>query len=268
MASFIEAHEPAIRLGAFLGVLLTMALLEVRFPRRRERTLERRRRWPPIVALSALDTLLLRLVFPAAAAGAALHAQSRGWGWLNQVEYGAWIEGVIAFVLMDLVVWGTHVLMHAVPALWRVHRVHHADLDFDTLTGIRFHPIEILLSMAIKFAAIFALGPPVVAIIVFEVVLNGAALFNHADVRLPPRLDRVLRLLLVTPDMHRVHHSTDREEHNRNFGFCLPWWDRLFRLYRAQPKAGHAAMPIGLDNHRDPKRVVAFLGLLRMPFGR
>ena len=169
-------------------------------------------------------------------------------------------------VVLDFVVWLTHVLMHEVPLLWRVHRVHHADLDYDTITGARFHPIEILLSMAPKIGVVMALGAPVAAVIAFEVLLNASALFNHGNVKLPVGFDKLLRLLVVTPDMHRVHHSTDEREHNRNFGFCLPWWDHLFGTYLDQPAGGHQGMVIGLRTHRDPRLVVRLLGMLRFPF--
>ena len=235
---------------------------------RRARVVPRKKRWPAIFGLTVVDTVLLRLVFPAAAAGAALEAEHRGWGLLQHIELPAWVAGALAFVVLDFVVWLTHVLMHAVPVLWRVHRVHHTDLDLDALSGLRFHPIEILLSMGVKFGAIFALGAPVVAVIVFEVVLNAAALFNHSNASLPGKWERLVRLVLVTPDMHRVHHSVNRDEHNRNFGFFLPLWDRVFRLYQAQPREGHVSMSIGLTGHRDPSWVVALPGLLLLPFRR
>jgi sterol desaturase/sphingolipid hydroxylase (fatty acid hydroxylase superfamily) len=213
-----------------------------------------------------LNTLVLRILFPAAAVGMALFTSAQGWGLLNVIDIPGWLAVLIAVVVLDFVVWVQHVLFHAVPALWRLHRVHHADLDYDLTTGARFHPIEIVLSMLIKFAAIAALGPPVVAVIIFEVILNGMAMFNHANVRLPLGVDRVLRWFVVTPDMHRVHHSIEDDETNSNFGFNLSWWDRLLGTYRDQPRAGHEGMTIGIRDHRDPRRVDRLDGMLALPF--
>jgi sterol desaturase/sphingolipid hydroxylase (fatty acid hydroxylase superfamily) len=244
--------EPAIRLAAFGGVFLLMALWELRAPRR-ALAVGRRRRWPGNLGVVALDTLLLRALFPAAAVGTALVGEARGWGVLAGLP--GWLAAPVAFVALDLAVYLQHVLFHAVPALWRLHRMHHADLDFDFTTGNRFHPIEILLSMGWKLAIVAALGAPAAAVLVFEVVLNATSMFNHGNVRLPERVDRALRWLLVTPDMHRVHHSILREETNSNFGFNLPWWDRLLGTYRAQPAAGHAGMTIGIEDFRDPREL-------------
>ena len=200
----------------------------------------------------AIDTLLVRLVFPLTAVGLALLAEARGFGLLIALSTPYWLAVPIGVVALDLAIYLQHVLFHAVPALWRLHRMHHADLEFDVTTGARFHPVEILLSMAIKLGVIAALGPPAVAVLIFEVLLNATALFNHANVRLPLALDRVLRWVVVTPDMHRVHHSVVVRETNSNFGFNLPWWDRLFGTYRDQPAAGHAGMTIGIEQFRDP----------------
>ncbi len=265
MDSFILTHEPSLRLAAFLGVFVAMALWERRAPRR-ALTVSRLRRWGANLGLVLLNTALLRLVFPVAAVGLAATAASRGWGLLNQVALPGDVELLLAVVALDLAIWAQHVFFHAVPALWRLHRVHHADLDSDLTTGARFHPFEILLSMLIKFAAILVLGPSVVAVILFEVILNGMAMFNHGNVGLPERLDRRLRWFLVTPDMHRVHHSVAADEANSNFGFNLSWWDRLFGTYRDQPRGGHTGMTLGIDDPRDPRRVCGLPGMLLLPF--
>lgn len=265
MDNFIQTHEPTIRLAAFLGIFAAMALWELRAPRR-ALTVSKLRRWSANLGLVVLNTLLLRLAFPVAAVGLAAIAATQGWGLLNQIAWPAGLELLLAIVALDLAIWAQHVFFHAVPALWRLHRVHHADLDYDLTTGARFHPIEILLSMLIKFAAILVLGPSVVAVILFEMILNGMAMFNHGNVRLPERLDRRLRWLLVTPDMHRVHHSVAADEANSNFGFNLSLWDRLFGTYRDQPRGGHRGMTIGIDAPRDPRRVCALPGMLLLPF--
>jgi sterol desaturase/sphingolipid hydroxylase (fatty acid hydroxylase superfamily) len=249
--SFILVHEPAIRLSAFFGVLIGMALWEVAAPRR-VRVISRWVRWPSNLGLVALNTMVLRLAIPVAAVGVAELGQQRGWGLLNNIELPDWGRIAIAILALDLAIYLQHVMFHAVPALWRLHRMHHADLDFDVTTGARFHPFEILLSMGLKLAVVAALGTPPIAVLVFEVVLNATAMFNHGNVGLPERLDRILRWIVVTPDMHRVHHSVVPRETNSNFGFNSPWWDRLFGTYCAQPGAGHAGMTIGLDQFRDP----------------
>ncbi|MGF1624284.1 MAG: sterol desaturase family protein [Alphaproteobacteria bacterium] len=246
------AEEPWIRLGAFFGVLLAVAAWEVAAPRRRQ-TVPRLARWPSNLGIAALNTVLLRLLFPAAAVGLAVIGEERGWGVLGALGLPWWAAVAAGVVLLDLVIYFQHVLFHAVPTLWRLHRMHHADLEFDVTTGLRFHPVEILLSMGIKFAAIAALGPPAVAVLLFEVLLNATSMFNHGNVRMPLGLDRVLRWLVVTPDMHRVHHSILPHETNSNFGFSLPWWDRLLGTYRDQPAAGHDGMTIGIEQFRDPR---------------
>ncbi len=245
------AHEPALRLSAFLGVFALMALAEALAPRRR-RDFSRLQRWPANLGIVVIDTLLLRLAFPTAAVGVAMIAAARGFGVLHWLHVPPVAAFVIALLVLDLAIYAQHVLFHAVPVLWRLHRMHHADLDFDVTTALRFHPVEILLSMALKIALVAALGAPAAAVLVFEVVLNAAAMFNHANARLPLWLDAALRLVLVTPDMHRVHHSTRIEETNSNFGFNLPWWDRLFGTYRAAPRAGQEGMTIGLEAFRAP----------------
>jgi sterol desaturase/sphingolipid hydroxylase (fatty acid hydroxylase superfamily) len=244
------ANEPVIRLAAFAAVLAAMAGLEALLPRRR-RSFGRLRRWPSNLGVVVVDTIVLRLVFPTAAVGVALAAEARGVGLLPWLGLPAPLAVLVAVVLLDLAIYLQHVLFHAVPALWRLHRMHHADLDFDVTTGLRFHPAEILLSMVIKLAVVVALGAPAVAVLIFEVLLNATSMFNHANLRLPSRLDRGLRRVLVTPDMHRVHHSVVPRETNSNFGFNLALWDRLFGTYRAQPAAGHEAMTIGIEQFRD-----------------
>jgi len=249
MSETILAAEPTIRLAAFLGVLAAMALWEVAAPRRR-REIPRVIRWTNNLALVVLDTVILRLSFPILAVGLAVMAEDRGWGLFNNVEAPVWLAVVVSMLLLDLAIYLQHVMFHAVPGLWRLHRMHHADLDFDATTGLRFHPVEILISMAIKLGVVAALGPPAVAVLLFEVILNATALFNHANIDLPRPVDRVLRLIVVTPDMHRVHHSVDPRETNSNFGFNLPWWDRLLGTYVAQPARGHHGMGIGIEQFR------------------
>jgi len=259
MRDAIFAYEPYIRLGAFGGVFAVMAIWELLVPRRKQ-VLGRGRRWPNNLGVVVVDTLLVRLVFPTTAVGLALVAEAHGWGLFNTITVPIWIAVVSSVVVLDLAIYLQHVLFHAVPALWRLHRMHHADLEFDVTTGLRFHPIEILLSMVIKLTVVAALGVPVLAVLIFEVLLNATSMFNHSNVRIPLGLDNVLRWLVVTPDMHRVHHSILARETNSNFGFNLPWWDRLFGTYRAQPEAGHDAMTIGIEQFRDPRE----LGLDRM----
>ncbi|WP_300973829.1 sterol desaturase family protein [Sphingomonas sp. LHG3406-1] len=246
--SFPWHLEPWIRFGAFAGVLLLLAGIELLAPRRRP-SAGRRQRWPGNLGLVALDTLLVRFLFPVAAVGAALVAQERGWGLFSLTALPFWLEIALAVVLLDLIIYGQHVLFHAAPWLWRVHRVHHADLEFDVTTGLRFHPVEILLSMAIKVAAVMALGAAALAVLIFEVLLNATAMWSHSNIRLPGRVDRLVRHLLVTPDMHRTHHSVVPRETHSNFGFNLAFWDRLFGTYRERPEAGHEGMTIGIPDY-------------------
>lgn len=249
MSETILATEATIRLAIFLGVLAAMALWEVAAPRRR-REIPRVIRWTNNLALVVVDTVILRLSFPILAVGLAVMAEDRGWGLLNNIDVPVWVAIIVSMLLLDLAIYLQHVMFHAVPGLWRLHRMHHADLDFDATTGLRFHPVEILISMGIKLAVVAALGPPAVAVLLFEVVLNATALFNHANIDLPRPVDRVLRLFVVTPDMHRVHHSKDPRETNSNYGFNLPWWDRLLGTYIAQPAKGHEGMEIGIEQFR------------------
>ena len=255
--------EVIVRLGFFFGTLGLMALWERLAPRRPLST-PRAPRWRANLGIVAVDNALVRLVLPATVAGFALVAEQRDWGVLNNVALPAWLAFVLGVLVMDWVIWLQHVLFHAVPAFWRLHRMHHSDMDFDVTTGVRFHPVEIVLSTGIKIAAISVFGPSFLAVLAFEVLLNATSLFNHGNVRLPARLDRVLRLLVVTPEMHRVHHSDIPRETNSNYGFCFPWWDRAFGTYRAQPERGHLGMTIGLEQFRDPAKL-GFLRLLAQP---
>jgi sterol desaturase/sphingolipid hydroxylase (fatty acid hydroxylase superfamily) len=263
--SWILHNNDAIRLGFFLGVLVIMALWEIKAPRRMPRV-SKLVRWLNNLGLVFLNTLILRLVFPVAAVGVALLAQERGWGVINYYGWSGWGAVLISVVVLDFFIYLQHVMVHAVPLLWRLHRVHHADLDYDVTTGARFHPIEILLSMLIKFGVILLLGAPAVAVVLFEVILNATAMFNHGNVGLPEPLDRLLRWILVTPDMHRVHHSVEDDEANSNFGFNLPWWDRLFGTYRDQPRGGHLGMTIGIRSYRDTSWCSWLPGILALPF--
>ena len=262
---FVMANEKVIRMGAFFGILGVMALWEILAPRR-ALTFSKAVRWINNLGIVFFNTFLVWLIFPIVAVGMAIFAGNQGWGIFNYFDLPFWLTVVISIVFLDFIIYLQHVMVHAVPALWRLHRVHHADLDFDVTTGGRFHPLEIILSMLIKFAAIMVLGPPVLAVVIFEVILNGTAMFNHSNVRLPLGIDRVLRWLVVTPDMHRVHHSVEDDEANSNFGFNLPWWDRLFGTYRDQPRAGHQAMTIGIHKYREPKQVAWLPGMLLLPF--
>jgi sterol desaturase/sphingolipid hydroxylase (fatty acid hydroxylase superfamily) len=265
--AFILENEKPIRLGFFLSIFAIIAIWELRAPRRRL-TMSKAVRWGNNLGVVVLNTFVIRWLFPAAAVGFATIGTQMGWGVLNYYTYEipfpiAVLIGVIA---MDFVIYLQHVMVHAVPMLWRLHRVHHADPDYDVTTGARFHPLEIILSMLLKFAAIMVIGTPVVAVVIFEVLLNGTAMFNHGNIKLPLGVDRVLRWFVVTPDMHRVHHSVEDDETNSNFGFNLPWWDRLFGTYRDQPRAGHEGMTIGIHKFKDPKQVSWLPGMLLLPF--
>lgn len=249
VSDWLLAHEPMVRLSGFLGVFALAALWEALVPRR-PRALSRALRWTNNLALVALNTVAVRLAVPVAAVGAALFAEANGLGLFNVLDAPGWLAFAATLLVLDLAIYLQHVVFHAVPPLWRLHRMHHADLEFDVTTGLRFHPLEIVVSMLWKLVVVIALGAPAAAVVAFEVLLNASSMFNHANARLPLGVDRALRLALVTPDMHRVHHSVRREETDSNYGFCLTWWDRLFRTYRAQPRDGHAGMTIGLERFR------------------
>ena len=260
----LMTHEAVVRLGFFFGILVLVAVGELLFPRRVLRT-GKAVRWVSNLAVVAIDTLAVRLFFPVLAVGVAIAAQKQGWGLLPLLALPEWLSVLIGILVLDLVIYLQHVMFHTVPLLWRLHMMHHADLDIDVTTGLRFHPIEIVLSMAIKMTVVAALGPPAMAVILFEVILNGTAMFNHGNLKLPLALDRSLRLLVVTPDMHRVHHSVIIRETSSNVGFNFPWWDRLFGTYRPQPVRGHEEMVIGLAQFRDPSKNNLW-HLLVMPF--
>lgn len=237
------------RVGVFLSLFALFTGLEALVPRR-ARALARAQRWPTNIAMTVLNTLALRglaFAMPLLAIGAALDAQAQGWGLLNRVEWPAWVKVVLAILILDFAIWAQHWVTHQVPLFWRFHRVHHADRDMDVTTGFRFHPVEILASMGLKIGLVYLLGPSALTVLLFEILLSGAALFSHANLALPAPLDRALRLVLVTPDMHRVHHSIHRDEHDSNYGFALSIWDRMFRTYRPEPRAGHAGMTVGLE---------------------
>lgn len=240
--------EIAVRLGSFVGVFAMLAVAECVAPRRK-RPISRKRRWFGNLAIVAINTMVLRLVFPLVPVGVALVAQQRGWGLFNNVKVPGPVAFVISVVLLDFVVYLQHVMFHAVPLFWRIHRMHHGDRDLDVTSGLRFHPLEIVLSMLIKMAAVLLIGPSVLAVITFEVLLNATSMFNHSNLYIPLGFDRILRWFVVTPDMHRVHHSVIPKETDSNFGFNLPWWDRLLGTYRAQPRDGHDGMTIGLTEY-------------------
>lgn len=262
--------EPVLRFGVFAGVLVAMALFELLSPRRRLGA-SKLERWKTNFSIVAIDTLVVRLMgmlaVPLVAVAAAIYAENAGVGLFNVVEWPFWLEILLALLLLDLAIWFQHYVSHKIPMFWRLHQVHHADVDFDVSTAIRFHPIEIALSMLWKIALVLILGASALAVVVFEIILNGCAMFNHANIALPRSLDRFLRLVVVTPDMHRVHHSIRRQEHDTNFGFSLSVWDRLFGTYTAEPRDGHEGMTIGLETYqsKDPTRLVWSLSL---PFRR
>lgn len=255
-------EEQMVRLAFFFGVLAVVAVWEVIAPRRALMD-SKGRRWFANLSLVAIDIAVIRFLLPVLPIDMALMSQEQGWGVLNVMMLPAWIKVVLAVIALDFVIYLQHALFHFLPVLWRLHRMHHTDLDIDVTTGNRFHPIEIVISMVIKLAAVALIGPPAVAVIVFEVLLNATSQFNHGNIRMPEALDRWLRLVVVTPDMHRVHHSVIPRETNSNFGFNLPWWDRLCGTYRAQPEGGHGGMAIGLKEFRDPGRLTLFRLLIQ-----
>jgi sterol desaturase/sphingolipid hydroxylase (fatty acid hydroxylase superfamily) len=258
-------NESAVRLVCFAGVLAVMAAWEMLAPRCRLST-AKGLRWLSNLGLVVLDTLAVRFLVPLGAVGMALVAGEHGWGLFNNVDLPEWLAVVLAVVALDLAIYLQHIMFHAVPLLWRLHLVHHADLDFDVTTGVRFHTFEILLSLGIKMAVVVLLGASALALLLFEVLLNATSMFSHGNVRLPAWLDRLLRLVVVTPEMHRVHHSAEPSETNSNFGFNLPWWDYLFGTYCPQPTAGHEGMTIGLEQIRDEQRADRLHWMLALPF--
>lgn len=259
-----QISETTIRLSVFASVFIIMAVAESLWPRK-IRTQPRFTRWFTNIGIVVLDSLAVRIIFPVVAVGVAQYAHSRGWGLLNLITLPFWLKVLISAVLMDMAIYWQHVVSHKLPILWRVHQMHHADRDIDVSTGTRFHPIEIVLSMLYKFAVILLLGPAALGVFLFEVLLNGSAMFNHANVRLPLGLDKVLRLLFVTPDMHRVHHSLHRDEIDSNYGFNLAIWDRIFGTYIDQPRDGHDKMVIGMKGYQSDKPSSIIWSLL-LPF--
>jgi sterol desaturase/sphingolipid hydroxylase (fatty acid hydroxylase superfamily) len=246
--------ELTIRLGFFLGIFVLVAVCEILAPRR-ALTNSKASRWFANLGLLALNPVSVHLVFPVLPVAMTLLSTERQWGLLNNVDLPYWLEVAIGVIALDFSIYLQHVLHHAVPLLWRLHMVHHTDLDYDLTTGLRFHPIEIIISMGIKLMTVTAIGPPALAVLIFEVALNATSMFNHGNLRIPIAVDRALRLVVVTPDMHRVHHSVIIRETNSNYGFNLPWWDRLLGTYKDQPEKGHEKMTIGISPFRDPNRL-------------
>ncbi len=244
-----EISPESLRLPIFLGLLLSLMLFEAIFPKK-QRALTRQSRWPTNILISVINTIFIKIMGPVVAVIAAGHAAQKGYGLFNFIELNIWLEIIIAIILLDMAIYFQHVISHKIPILWRLHRVHHSDRDIDVTTAIRFHPIEIIFSMLFKCALVFILGPAVLAVIIFEITLNGCAMFNHANLRLPSWADHILRIFIVTPDMHRVHHSIIPDETNSNYGFSLSIWDKVFGTYTAQPSEGHDAMTIGLKDYQ------------------
>ena len=264
MAHFVIDNELVIRMVFFIGIFVIVAFVERYVPRRALST-SKTRRWFGNIGIVIINSALLRLLFPAAGVGIAIWVGQQGWGAFNNVELPYWSKVALSAIILDFIIYLQHVMFHAVPLLWRLHMMHHADMDYDVTTGNRFHPIEILLSMVIKGAAIIVLGAPALGVIIFEILLNGTAMFNHGNFFIPLGIDRTLRWAVVTPDMHRVHHSVFPSEANSNFGFNLPWWDRVMGTYRAQPSRGHEGMTIGLNQFRDSSRLT-LPWMLALPF--
>lgn len=255
-----------LRIGSFAGALLFTALWEILAPRR-VLTTDKKGRWFANLSLIVIANIAVRILFPLLPFGLAVLSQSEGWGILNIIALPQWLEIIFAIVALDLIIYLQHLLFHFIPLLWRLHRMHHSDLDLDASSANRFHPFEIIISIVVKLGAVLLIGAPPAAVVIFEIILNATATFSHGNIRIPLKIDQWLRLLMVTPDMHRVHHSILPSETNSNFGFCLPWWDRLGGTYRAQPSAGHLAMTIGLKEFRNPSQLT-LLRLLIQPFSR
>lgn len=263
MNSAIVEHEAQIRLGVFLGVFFLLATMEILAPRR-VLHYSRVQRWFSNLGISVLNSIVLRLLLPAASVGVAVVAVERDWGLFNQLSLPLWASVPVFLVIFDVTIYWQHRVFHKLPWLWRLHRMHHTDPDFDLTTGNRFHPLEIVISGLIKFVLVVLTGPPVLAVILAEIILNASAMFNHSNLRLPIALDRALRFIIVTPDMHRVHHSVEPEEFNRNFGFNLSVWDRVFKSYQDQPAAGHDNMEIGIRGFPG-KDAISLPGMLLQP---
>jgi len=254
MNMFVIDNEIYLRLTFFFAIFISMAIWEIVKPRR-ALTASKANRWAVNLSITFIDALIVRLIFPLAAIGTALIAEEHNWGLFNRLAIDNLAAGIIAFLILDFTIYFQHLAFHYIPVFWRLHMVHHTDLDIDVTTGARFHPIEILLSMAIKMGVIILIGAPAVSVTVFEILLNVTSMFNHSNIYISPDIDKLVRLFLVTPDMHRVHHSVIIREMNSNFGFNFPWWDRIFQTYKNQPDKGHTNMTIGLANFRDEKRL-------------
>lgn len=265
--SILLKYESGIRFGFFFGMLILMNRWEVAMPCRRPFA-PRLMRWLSNLGLLVLGTTILRTVFPLAAVGTAAMAAEGQWGLFNVISLAPWQSVVLAIIILDFTTYVQHVLFHAWPLLWRVHKVHHADLEVDVTTGLRFHPLELCLSMVSKTLIIALLGAPVMAVLIFEVLLNATSMFNHSNVQLPKSVDRVLRRFVVTPDMHRIHHSAMVQETNSNFGFNIPWWDHLFGTYRDQPSVSPQAMTLGLAEYQHDRRVEQLPWMLVLPFDK
>ncbi len=262
----VNSSEMWWRLGVFAGLLCVLMIAEALWPRR-GRMQPRLRRWSTNFGITLVNTLSLRLMGSVTAISTAYLAAQKGWGALNLIIWPIWLEVTVAVILLDLAVYGQHVITHKIPLLWRLHKVHHSDRDIDTTTALRFHPIEILLSMLFKVLIVLLLGPAVIAVLCFEIILNGSAMFNHSNLKIPNRLDKILRLIIVTPDMHRIHHSVRHNETDSNYGFFLPWWDYIFKTYRPQPQDGHENMRIGLSGYQT-EAPAEFFWALKLPFMR
>ncbi len=266
MSDFIIQNQTVIRLTFFLSILLIVGVWELQKPRLILKN-SKLIRWVSNLGIVFLNSVLLKIIFPLTATGLAIYAETKGWGVFNIVSIDPTLKVILSILMLDMVIYFQHVMFHAVPLFWQLHQMHHVDLDYDVTTGSRFHPIEIILSMGVKFTFIVLLGVPALAVILFEIILNGAAMFNHGNIYIPPQIDKYLRLFIVTPDMHRIHHSVVVKETHSNFGFNVPWWDRLFGTYIAEPEAGRTQIEIGTPKFRDAK----YLGLhwmLILPFIR
>lgn len=268
--TFAGLSEPVLRLVVFVAIFAAMAVFELASPRLLRDEMAgalRSRRWFANLGVLVVSSIVLRLIFPLAAVGTALWAQANGIGLFNTLPVPGWLGGIMAFVILDFAVWLEHVASHKAPLLWRIHRMHHSDLGFDLTTALRFHPLEIVLSMFWKALLVLILGPPAVAVLIFEIVLNGSAMFSHANIHLPERTERLLRTVFVTPEMHRIHHSSERRETDSNYGFNFSFWDRLFSTYVADPRTGHEKMEIGLKDFRTTS-TANLVWLLLLPFRR
>lgn len=265
MIDWVALNDVFIRLIFFFSIFALIVIWEI-FRPRKDLNESKSIRWISNLSLVALNSLIVRILLPVTSIGVAVLAHTEQWGLLNLIELPGWLAVIIAVVLMDFAIYLQHLLMHAAPFLWRLHQVHHADLDVDVTTGLRFHPLEILISMLFKFVVIAALGVPVVAVVIFEVLLNASSMFNHGNIFIPSQMDRALRHVLVTPDMHRLHHSVNPRWRNRNFGFCLTWWDRIFGTYLTQPFDVHDDIKLGLKTEDQSKTSIRLIGMLLMPF--